>query len=122
DPKQQVKSAELEVITHEGTAQEKKQVFTIDLTQTKPAAVKVRLDDGQRLVALPFIGPQRPPELPKNLRKAIANSEKSKADNTKVIGAGGSRQPSGTKDTGKAIIVPDYQPKSTKAIDLTNPK
>ena len=122
DPKQMIKSAELEVITHEGTSQEKKQVFTIDLTQAKPAPVKVRLEEGQRLVALPFIGPQRPPELPKNLQKAIANSEKSKADNTKVIGAGGSRQNSSENQKSKAIVVPDYQPKSTKAIDLTNPK
>jgi hypothetical protein len=122
DLKQMVRTAELEVITHEGTSQEKKQIFSIDLTQARPASVKVRLDDGQRLVALPFIGPQRPPELPKNLQKAIAKSEKTKSDNSKVIGAGGSRQTSPENQKSKAIVVPEYQPKSTKAIDLTNPK
>lgn len=122
DPKQAVRQAEMEVITHEGTSQEKKQLFTIDLTSTEIKPVSIRLDDGQRLVAMPFIGPQRAPELPKNLQKAIAGKTQTKPEATKAIGAGGTRKNSAGSDTSKAIVVPDYQPKSTKAIDLTNPK
>lgn len=122
DPRQMVKSAELEVIMHEGTAQQKKQTFTIDLAQMPTKPVQITLEGGQRVSVLPFIGPQQTPELPKNLRKEIATKDKNKTGASNVIGAGGARTATPKKESSKAIVLPDYQPKSTKAIDLTNPK
>lgn len=124
DPRQAVKTAEVEVIMHEGTSQEKKQSFTVNLDPESIKPVQIALEGGRRVKVLPFVGPQKSPELPKNLKKAIAgnNPKESEKPGVNVIGGGGSRTSTPKKEPSKAIVVPDYQPKSTKAIDLTNPK
>lgn len=122
DPKAEVRTAELEVITHQGTSRESRRTYTIDLTKTPVEPVVVELTGGRRTDVLPFLAPQPLPPLPEKITARI--QEKQKARNApKALGAGGSRTGPSPKSGGsKPIVVPDYQPKSTKAIDLTNPK
>gem|GEM_PF-6244081 len=122
DPKSVVRTAELEVIKHQGTSRESRQTYVIDLTKEPVAPVVVELTGGRRTEVLPFLAPQPVPPLPEKLTARI--QEKMKAQGKpKAIGAGGSRSEPTSKPGGsKPIVIPDYQPKSTKAIDLTNPK
>ncbi len=55
DPKEPVKEAVLEIITHEGTPQEVKKVITVQIPSSQPVTVK--LSDGRRKQALPFVAP-----------------------------------------------------------------
>jgi hypothetical protein len=52
--------ATLEVVTHEGTAQEHKEVHTITLGKMKSEPVKVKLTGGRRKKVLPFVAPVVP--------------------------------------------------------------
>jgi hypothetical protein len=56
-PDNPAKEATLEVITHEGTPDEKVQTFKIDLT--KPQPVVIELKGGRRKEAMPFVAPPR---------------------------------------------------------------
>jgi hypothetical protein len=56
-PNNPAKVANLEVVTHEGTAEEKRETFEIDLTKPKP--VVVELKGGRRKEPLPFVAPPR---------------------------------------------------------------
>lgn len=121
DPKSIVRKAQLEVIMHEGTSRETRKTYDIDLTSEPVAPIVVELTGGRRTDVLPFLAPQPLPPLPEKITAKI--QEKMKAQKSPAIGAGGSRTAPASKTTGsKPIVVPDYQPKSTKAIDLTNPK
>ena len=48
----------LEAITHEGTAQEQKQTFTLTPGDPKPTPVVIHLTGGRRKNVLPFLSPQ----------------------------------------------------------------
>ncbi|WP_435007400.1 tetratricopeptide repeat protein [Tundrisphaera lichenicola] len=70
DEAKPVTAATLEVITHEGTAQEKRETHKIDLA--KPSPIVVHLDSGRRKQVLPYVAaPERP---------VVADPEKTKAD------------------------------------------
>lgn len=123
DPLQMVRTADLEVVMHEGTPAEKRQTFTIKLDESPIKPVQIAMENGQRVKVLPFIGPQKSPEIPENLKKAdMAGKNSGKPDSSTAIGSGGKRTSTPKRETGKAIVVPDYEPKSTKAIDLTKPE
>jgi hypothetical protein len=63
-----ITEATLEVITHEGTAEEKKQTHKINLE--KPAPIVVKLTGGRRKVVLPYIAaPERPAAAEKGKEK-----------------------------------------------------
>jgi hypothetical protein len=64
------KEATLEVITHEGTPEQKIQTFKIDLT--KPQPVVIELKGGRRKEAMPFVAPPRnePLIVPVDVNKA----------------------------------------------------
>ena len=55
DPEKPVKEATLEIITHEGTANEEKKVVTVQIPSSQ--AVTVNLTEGRRKQALPFVAP-----------------------------------------------------------------
>jgi hypothetical protein len=122
DPKAVVRKAQLEVIQHRGSKLESRKTYEIDLNVDPIAPVIVELTGGRRTDVLPFLAPQEVPPLPEKLSAKIQEKIKSQKQGSNVIGAGGSRTSSSSKPAPKAIVVPDYQPKSTKAIDLTNPK
>ena len=56
DPEQPITSATLEVITHEGSDQERVQSFAVDPTSPKP--VQVTLEGGRRTEVMPFVMPK----------------------------------------------------------------
>lgn len=120
DPKQKVRTAELEIITRLGSGKERKETHVVSLEKEPIEPITFRMTGGRRTEVLPFLAPQPLPQLPKNLAKS---KNSTKAEPTQAIGAGGTRTGSpASKEKSKAIVVPDYEPKSTKAIDLTNPK
>jgi hypothetical protein len=57
DDKKPALNATLEIITHEGTAREHKEVKTIRLGSKPPAPIKVTLTKGRRTKTLPFLAP-----------------------------------------------------------------
>ncbi len=63
DDKKPALQARLEIITHEGTAQEHKEIKTIRLGTKPPAPIKVTLTKGRRTKVLPFLAPT-PIEVP----------------------------------------------------------
>jgi len=68
DAAKPVTEGTLEVITHEGTAEQKRQLSKVDLA--KPAPVVVHLAGGRRKAVLPFIAPiERPPVVAKEKAK-----------------------------------------------------
>ena len=83
DPEKPVTQATLEVITHEGTADEQKQVRTIKLGPA-PIPVVVSLKGGRRKVTLPYIVPARQvaskPAKPKDKPAAPAASKESRRE------------------------------------------
>lgn len=119
DPKAAVRTAELEVIQHQGSAQEVRKTYVIDLTREPIPAISAEVSGGRRTDVLPFLAPQAVPPLPEQLQAKIQARIKAQ-EPKKVIGSGSRRDSTGSGS--KAIVVPDYEPKSTKAIDLTNPK
>lgn len=121
DPKQKVHTAELEIITQLGSGKQKKETFVVTVDQEPIAPISFNLSGGRRTEVLPFLAPQPAPPLPKNLAKN-KNATTPKADQKQALGAGATRTSPATKERSKAIVVPDYEPKSTRAIDLTNPK
>jgi hypothetical protein len=72
DPEKPVLEATLEVILHEGTAEEKRSTYKIDLAKPKP--IVVHLDKGRRKNVLPLIVNPPPAivEKPKDAAKALA--------------------------------------------------
>ena len=70
DPAKPVAEATLEVITHEGTSEERRQTSKVDLS--RPAPVVIHLTGGRRKEVLPFIAPAEPrpvAEKPKDKEK-----------------------------------------------------
>lgn len=61
DPAKPVAEATLEVIQHEGTAEESRQTHTINLADPKP--VVIALKDGRRQAVLPYMPPPERPAL-----------------------------------------------------------
>ncbi len=59
DEAKPVLEATLEVILHEGTADERKETHKINLA--KPEPIVVKLDKGRRKTVLPFVAPAGPP-------------------------------------------------------------
>jgi hypothetical protein len=121
DPKKKVRTAELEVTIRQGSGKDQKQTFVVNLDQNPIAPITIEMTGGRRTEVLPFLAPQEMPPLPKSLAKK--NEKTTTGDKPKqAIGAGATRTAPPTKDRSKSIVVPDYEPKSTKAIDLTIPK
>jgi hypothetical protein len=59
DPAKPVDQATLEVVFHEGSPDERREIHSIDLT--KPTPIVVKLSNGRRKTVLPFIAPPKPP-------------------------------------------------------------
>jgi len=68
------KIVNLEIITHEGTPEEKRETRTVDLA--KPEPVVLKLENGRRKEVLPFIAP--PPESTNNDKPAPVVPEQAK--------------------------------------------
>ena len=73
DPDKLVTEATLEIIAHEGTAEEKRQVSKVDLR--KPAPVTYNLADGRRKEVLPFMAPPEPPRVVPGPEKAAGKAD-----------------------------------------------
>jgi hypothetical protein len=121
DPKKKVRSAELEIVMQLGSGKEKRQTFTVNLDQNPISPISIEMTGGRRTEVLPFLAPQAMPPLPKSMAKSRSGSQP-EPKTKEALGSGASRSAQPTKDRSKAIVIPDYEPKSTKAIDLTNPK
>lgn len=67
-------NVKLEVITHEGTAQEHKETHTIKLSDKLTDPIVVKLNGGRRKVALPFIAPLR--DIPASATKPARGTDK----------------------------------------------
>jgi hypothetical protein len=61
DEKKPVKQATLEVILHEGTAEERRESHKIDLDKPQPIVVRLPKGEGRRKVVLPYIAPPERP-------------------------------------------------------------
>jgi hypothetical protein len=66
------KEVTLEVITHEGTPEERRRTFPVDLAKGEPVAI--RLEGGHRTEVLPFSAPTRLVVVPEALRSPGASS------------------------------------------------
>jgi hypothetical protein len=61
DEKKPVKQATLEVILHEGTAEERRESHKINLDKPQPIVVRLPKGEGRRKVVLPYIAPPERP-------------------------------------------------------------
>ena len=61
DDKKPVREATLEVILHEGTAEEQKETHTIKLDKPEPVVVRMPKGQGRRKVVLPYVAPPEKP-------------------------------------------------------------
>lgn len=77
NPEKPALEATLEIITHEGTADEKKETKTIRLKKT-PDPVVVSLKGGHRKTAMPFLAPPMPPALAPGAGVEAARTKKGK--------------------------------------------
>jgi len=79
-------TAVLEIITHEGTPEEKREVRKVDLARPEP--VVVRLDGGRRKEVMPFLAPPAEARLPADA-KAVAPSQPAPKETAKPANPGG---------------------------------